>query len=132
MRNTFAFAGSSLFLLATLMITAGVGYAGLLGVSQNQHKFSDVFLALRPGDQVSFSNRDVVTHRLVSATPAYELDIGELKPGASKILVFDRKGIVDVSCSMHPEMKMTIFVRTPKHSGDAAVPRATINLLSIP
>lgn len=136
MRNKFVFAWSGMALLATIIITTGGGVGADSSESnQNQHKFSDVFLVLKPGDQVSFSNRDGVTHKLVSATPGYELDIGELQPGASKLLAFDRKGVVDLGCSMHPEMQMTIFVRTPPKipSGDIATTgtfRANINLLS--
>ena len=122
--------------LITIFIAAGVGYADNPHGSQNQHKFSDVFLALKPGDGVIFSNQDNVTHHLVSVTPEYELEIGELQPGTNKALVLNHKGVVDLGCSMHPEMKMTIFVRAPQgservaHVVDVGAAYPTINLLS--
>lgn len=135
MRNSFTFAYSGAAWLVTLIIAVGIGHADSPHGNQNLHKFSDVFLALKPGDEVTFSNLDSVTHNLVSATPDYELDIGELEPGTNKALVFHHKGVVDLSCSRHPEMTMTIFVRTPPNSAesarvDANSVHATINLLS--
>lgn len=136
MRNTLALICRGAVGLATIFIVAGIGYADTPHGSQNQHKFSDVFLALKPGDGVIFSNQDDVTHHLVSATPEYELEIGELQPGDNKALVLNHKGVVDLGCSMHPEMKMTIFVRTPprsdgvEHVVDTRTAHPTINLLS--
>lgn len=135
MRNTLALMCRGGVWLATIFIVAGVGHADTPHGSQNQHKFSDVFLPLKPGDGVIFFNQDYVTHNLVSATPEYKLEIGELQPGANKALVFNHKGVVDLGCSMHPEMKMTIFVRTPPGPAGAehvetSTAHATINLMS--
>ena len=135
MRNEFAIACGGLALLTTIIVAGGRVSADNPSSHTNQHKFSDVFLALKPGDEVTFVNTDGVIHRLVSATPDYELTIGELQPGVSKSLVFNHKGVVDLGCSMHPEMKMTVFVRTPPKSPgfedvDKSAYHATINLLS--
>jgi len=136
MRNQFVVACSGMLLSATIIVTGGVVSADTPRGSQAQHKFSDIFLALKPGDQVNFANRDGVMHKVVSVTPGYDLDVGELQPGASKAQVFNHKGVVDLGCKLHPEMKMTIFVRTPpKPAGssevvDTSALHTTINLLS--
>jgi plastocyanin len=143
MRNKVTFAVGSMAAvsgmawLATSIITGGMVHADSPRGNENQHKFSNIFLALKPGDQVTFSNQDGVMHRVMSVTPGYDLDVGELQPGASKALVFNRKGVVDLACKMHPEMKMTVFVRTPpKPPGpptevvDSKALHTTVNLLS--
>lgn len=136
---------SVMALIAAIIITGGVVYADIsrgnqtqqkfAESQQHQHKFSDIFLALKPGDQVNFLNRDGVTHKLVSTSPDFVLDNGELRPGTSKALEFDHKGVVDLSCSLHPEMKMTIFVRSSPplpvpETSDTGTLRTNIYLLS--
>ncbi|MBI3775103.1 MAG: hypothetical protein HY273_06055 [Gammaproteobacteria bacterium] len=88
---------------------------------------------------MTFLNRDGKTHHIVSLTPGYDLDTGELAPGASKDIVFNRKGVIDVGCSLHPEMQSTIYVRTSPKQPDAlpgaadvepSAPHTTIDLLN--
>jgi len=135
MRNYLTLVCSGAALLATISLTGGAVRADNPRSHDGRHKFSDVFLALKPGDEVTFANRDGVIHKVMSVSPEYRLEVGELQPGADKSLVFNRKGVVDLSCSMHPEMKMTVFVRNPPKQPDAevidnGVIHTTINLLS--
>jgi plastocyanin len=125
--------------LGTISVVGGLVHANSPRSIEKHQKFSDVFLAIKPGDEVTFLNRDGKTHHIVSQTPGYDLDTGELQPGASKDIVFNRKGIIDLVCSLHPEMKTTIYVRTSPKQPEAvpgaadiepSVPHTTIDLLS--
>ena len=134
MQRDLAFIYSGVVVLAAV-ITGSVVHADISRDHQDQHKFSDVFLALKPGDMVTFANLDGVIHNIVSLSPEYGVNIGELNPGFSKTLLFNSKGVVDLGCSKHPEMKMTIFVRKPPaipatEDPDSTKHTATINLLS--
>jgi plastocyanin len=134
MQRELAFAYSGVVLLATV-ISGSMVHADISKNHQDQHKFSDVFLAIKPGGVVTFSNLDGVVHNIVSLSPEYGVNLGELNPGVSKTLLFNRKGVVDLGCSKHPEMKMTIFVRKPAatpaiEDPDSTKHTATINLLS--
>lgn len=134
MRSEIVFVCSGVALLATLAVSGHRLYANNPSSEQTQHKFSDVFLAIKPGDEVTFSNHDGVLHNLVSSSPDYAVEIGELQPGTSKTLVFKHKGVLDLVCSKHPEMQMTIYVRKPagenEANADSNALHETINLLS--
>jgi len=134
MQRELAFAYSGVALLA-VVISGSMVHADISKNHQDLHKFSDVFLAIKPGGVVTFSNLDAVAHNIVSLSPEYGVNLGELSPGVSKTLLFNRKGVVDLGCSKHPEMKMTIFVRTPAKPAEAEAVytgkhQTTINLLS--
>jgi len=134
--HSFAFAYSGLALLT--IITGNIVYADVAFNHPKKHKFSNIFITLKPGDQVVFANRDDVVHNIKSVTPEYGVNIGEIEPGSNKIWVFNRTGVVDLGCTTHPEMTMTIFVRAPKKPDDEnsesedvdkSIFRATIDLL---
>ncbi len=122
MWGQIAFAcGGVALLVAVIIPISDSSYADNPPSDQNHHKFSDVFLTLKPGDKVTFTNKDEVMHDLVSVTPDYDVELGKLQPGASKTLVFKNRGVLELGCSRHPEMKMTIFVRTPVVGTDEAI-----------
>jgi plastocyanin len=79
-------------------------------VTQKDLKFNPIIKVVKPGDSVQFKNSDNVVHNIVSLTDEFEFNLGEFKPGMTKIVKFKEKGVVDVECTIHPEMKMTIFV----------------------
>jgi plastocyanin len=79
-------------------------------VTQKDIQFHPVIKVVKPGDAVTFKNMDNVVHNIVSLTDEFEFDLGEFKPGMTKSVKFKQKGVVDVQCTIHPEMKMTIFV----------------------
>lgn len=79
-------------------------------ITQKDLKFSPIIKVVKPGESVKFQNNDNVVHNIVSLTEEFEFDLGEFKPGMTKTVKFKQKGVVDVECTIHPEMKMTIFV----------------------
>jgi len=80
-------------------------------VTQTDRKFSAPYISINPGDKVEFANTDTVTHNVYSTTPGAEFDLGKFAPGNKQIVSFsDKVPVVDVQCSIHPNMKMTVFV----------------------
>jgi len=53
---SFAFAYSGMALL-TIIITGSIVHADVALSHTSKHKFSNIFLTLKPGDQVVFANR---------------------------------------------------------------------------
>ena len=79
-------------------------------ITQKNIQFHPVIKVVKPGDIIKFQNNDNVTHNIISLTKDFEFDLGKFKPGMTKSVQFKQKGVVDVQCTIHPEMKMTIFV----------------------
>jgi len=79
-------------------------------ISQKDLNFNPPIKVVKPGDKVIFKNDDTVVHNIISLTDEFKFDLGEFKPGTSRSVQFKSKGVVDVECTVHPGMKMTIFV----------------------
>lgn len=79
-------------------------------ITQKDLKFSVPIKVVKPGDRIVFSNEDDVIHNITSITDWFKFDLGALKPGMKKSVEFTEKGVVDVDCTIHPGMKLTVFV----------------------
>jgi cytochrome c peroxidase len=96
--------------VAVLAAAAGVRAAGVT-IDQAGQQFSERSLALKPGDRVTFANRDDVTHNISVVTEDDdEADLGLQKPGQALAYTFDKAGRFKVRCHIHPSMKMTVNV----------------------
>jgi plastocyanin len=65
-------------------------------------------IAVAPGTPVRFTNRDRLAHTVTEDSGA--LDSGEIPPGQSRTLVFDRPGPHPFHCTPHPFMTGTVEV----------------------
>ncbi len=68
-------------------------------------------LLVKVGESVSFKNEDPFFHNVFSLSDASTFDLGSYPQGQSKTVKFDKRGIVEVECAIHPEMHMTIEVK---------------------
>lgn len=105
-RNSISITALLLIPFLSMNATAAEEYV----ITQKDLQFHPVIKVVKPGDAVTFQNMDNVVHNIVSLTDEFEFDLGEFKPGMIKSVKFKQKGVVDVQCTIHPEMKMTIFV----------------------
>jgi len=80
-------------------------------VNQKDKIFSHSEITIKPGDTVTFKNGDEVSHNVYSSTPGMEFEIRRQAPGASSTVPFPKAGKVDVQCSIHPKMKLTVHVK---------------------
>jgi len=77
---------------------------------QRARAFAPAELKIRVGDSVRFSNEDAFSHSVLSSSEAKSFDLGTLPKGTQRSVAFDKAGVVDVICGIHPNMKMRIVV----------------------
>ena len=80
-------------------------------IEQKDRKFSQSQIEIHVGDKLVFTNLDEVTHNVYSATPGLEFEIKRQAPGGSSSVPFTKEGTVEVRCSIHPSMKLTVKVQ---------------------
>lgn len=80
-------------------------------VDQINKQFSISKLTIKAGDTVVFKNSDKVQHNVFSLSDVQSFDLGSYPQGESRSVVFGKPGIVDIECSIHPDMVMTIEVK---------------------
>jgi len=68
-------------------------------------------ITINKGDVVHFLNQDPIFHNLFSLSDLYTFDLGSYPKGVSKSVTFDKAGMTDVECAIHPEMYMEIEVK---------------------
>lgn len=79
-------------------------------VAQKGRKFVPDLVAVTVGESVSFPNADAFLHNVFSQSSERKFDLGSFKKGESKDKVFEKPGVIDVYCNIHPEMAATILV----------------------
>jgi hypothetical protein len=52
-----------------------------------------------------------VTHNVFSVTPGLAFDIRRQAPGGVSQVTFDKEGVAEVRCSIHPKMKLMVTVK---------------------
>jgi plastocyanin len=97
---------------ASLISIGLAARAASVTIDQSGQVFSEKAAALKPGDAITFANRDDVTHNINVINDDDEAtDLGLQKPGQSLTYKFDKAGRFKVRCSIHPSMKMTVNVK---------------------
>ena len=97
-------------LLLGAILAAMDGAAADFTVVQKDKAFSVRQLTVKIGDQVTFVNNDTVNHNVYSETKGLEFDFVQ-RPGRADTVRFAQPGVADVSCGIHPVMKLQIQVR---------------------
>jgi plastocyanin len=86
-------------------------HAGEFEVSQKDKNFSQQNLTVKVGDSVNFKNEDPFFHNIFSLSDIKTFDLGSFPQGESKKVVFDKAGLVEIECAIHPGMKLDIDVK---------------------
>lgn len=79
-------------------------------MEQKDKRFVPHILAIQVGAGVSFPNFDPIFHSAFSNFSGQIFDLGLYAPGTSRVVTFDRPGIVRVFCNIHPAMSAVIVV----------------------
>ena len=99
------------FFVVLFVVMTGTALAGKdHEVFQDDIKFSVPLKVIKPGDTLTFTNKDKVVHNIVSLTSEFQFDLGKVRPGESKSLQFNAEGVVDIECTIHPGMRLTLFI----------------------
>lgn len=80
-------------------------------VSQTGKEFRPAALTVKPGDTVVFRNDDTVIHNIYSKTPGFEFNFKRQFPGSENKLAFEKTGVAEIYCAIHPHMKLVLTVR---------------------
>src|SRR5438874_4270915 len=81
-----------------------------LELKQRNRQFEPDILLAPIGSTVSFPNMDSIFHNVFSLSKAKEFDLGYYPLGQTRFLRFDKPGIVQVYCHLHPNMSAAIVV----------------------
>lgn len=79
-------------------------------MAQENKELRPHVIAVMAGSTVEFANFDPVFHNIYSLSNTQSFDLGLFPKGESREQLFEKPGIVDVYCSVHPLMKGIIFV----------------------
>jgi plastocyanin len=106
MRPSMIFAAAAGFLFTAV----GLRAAGVT-IDQSGQQFSEKSVALKPGDAITFSNKDDVSHNITVVNEDDDTaDLG-LQSGQNLQYTFDKAGKYKVRCSIHPGMKLAVTVK---------------------
>jgi plastocyanin len=67
-------------------------------------------LAIPVGSSVEFPNDDPISHNLFSLSSGNTFDLGLYRKGSGKSYRFEKPGLVNVYCNVHPNMSAVIHV----------------------
>lgn len=81
-----------------------------LEMKQHNRQFEPNILMVPIGSTISFPNGDPIFHNVFSFSKAREFDLGYYPLGQSRTLRFDKPGIAQVYCHLHPNMSSAIVV----------------------
>jgi plastocyanin len=79
-------------------------------IDQKNLSFVPRVVAVPVGSSVEFRNSDPVLHNAFSTSPAKHFDLGMFPKGQARSVTFDKPGVVDVLCNVHPKMEAFIVV----------------------
>ncbi len=79
-------------------------------------RFEPAVLTVRPGERVTWINKDPFPHTVTAGNNAF--DSGNLAPGVSWSLAARSAGTYPYGCSLHPTMKGTLIVKAQADSGN--------------
>lgn len=97
-------------ILVSLIFAASSVAAKEYIVDQKDKQFSQKTLKVKVGDSVDFRNSDDISHNVFSLSDAKSFDLGSYPKGQMKRVTFDKPGMVEVECSIHPTMQMVVEV----------------------
>jgi len=79
-------------------------------MAQRDKAFVPRLIAVSKGSTVDFPNEDKFFHNVFSLSEGNTFDLGLYRAGESKSVTFEKTGVVDVYCNIHPNMWAQILV----------------------
>lgn len=79
-------------------------------ISQKNKVFSQSEITLTAGDSLKISNEDAVTHSLFAKTAEYNIRETQ-PPGGESTFTFEKPGVVELRCAIHPQMLLKVTVK---------------------
>jgi plastocyanin len=85
--------------------------AGTAAIDQKGLSFSQALLTVAKGTKVVFTNSDATTHNILINGSGMVFNSGLQRPGVAFTAPFRKEGTYQVTCGIHPKMKMTVIVK---------------------
>jgi len=79
-------------------------------IRQRNLQFEPRVSVVVKGTTIDFPNEDKVYHNVFSNSRAARFDLDLYRSGSSKSFQFNRPGVVDVFCNIHPDMTSRVLV----------------------
>lgn len=79
-------------------------------LSQKGSTFRPALLPVVKGTHVDMTNDDWVAHNVFSKSEPKTFDLGLYAQDTQKLVTFDKTGVVQVFCSIHPRMNAVVVV----------------------
>lgn len=79
-------------------------------LAQKNRRFEPDIVVVPVGSSVSFPNHDLIFHNVFSLSKVKQFDLGYYPSGETRTVKFDRPGVVQVYCHIHPDMNAAIVV----------------------
>jgi plastocyanin len=89
---------------------AGASPAPPPTMEQKNRAFVPDLLVIPAGSAVSFPNLDPIFHNVFSLSKPKSFDLGNYPLHQTRMVTFDKPGIVMVNCHLHPNMSATIVI----------------------
>ena len=103
----------------------------VMHIVQANQQFKPRILAVATGTPIEFRNMDRVYHSAFSVSSAKRFDLGKYPPGRADTVVFNRAGMVNLHCDIHPDMVGYVMV-TPNHAFTRPDTTGAFKLPSLP
>ena len=84
-------------------------------ISHKDALFAPRVLPITRGGVVDFFNDDDIYHNVFSLSKTKPFDLGIYPQGTTKLVTFDRAGLVKLYCNIHPDMVANILVLNNNH-----------------
>jgi len=97
--------------LSALLAMSAVRADAPVTVTQKGLQFSVDELSIRKGQAVVFVNDDRTAHNITVTGEGLNLNGGLQQPGVEFKVPFTKPGLYQVSCGIHPKMKLSITVQ---------------------
>jgi plastocyanin len=99
--------------LVALTIMAGLETATAAAqeqVAAVDKKFSVAEIRVTHDDMVIFANQDKVVHQIFSVSDGLRFNLKRLPPGSASGVKFVERGVAEVRCAIHRDMRMKVIV----------------------
>jgi len=68
-------------------------------------------ITVNEGDTINFMNDDPWFHNIYSLSEAKTFDLGSYPQGESRSVTFDKQGVMEIECAIHPDMHLEVIVK---------------------
>jgi plastocyanin len=86
------------------------GAPAAVTLTQKNRRFDPEIVVIPAGSTVSFPNADPIYHNVFSLSKVMQFDLGYYPTGQTRLVKFERTGVVQVYCHLHTDMSAAILV----------------------